>query len=161
MAAGLLVAAALPACGFAPAWREPAAVPVAGAEALPVVLAAEPALADAAAGALAGVGLDAVEAGADGAARLELAAREERYGLRGDRAATRAAVKIAGALSWTAPDGRAFSEELLAVVPYDIVRSDFAAEMARRDAERRALQDLAQRVRALLARWRAESSPDR
>lgn len=161
LAAGLLLATAVAACGFAPAWRQPAAVPVAGATTRPIILVAEPALADAAAAALSGVGLDAVDGGVDGAPQLELEAREERYGLRGDRAATRAAVRIAGTLSWTAPAGRTFSDELLAVVPYDIVRSDFAAEMARRDAERRALQELAQRVRATLARWRTQRSPDR
>ncbi|RMF75153.1 MAG: hypothetical protein D6740_01270 [Alphaproteobacteria bacterium] len=165
--AGLLLLLMLPAgCGFAPAYRPASERATAGENAplaqLPVRVQASPALADLLSREGADMGLLLLPPGREAdaeAAVLVVSRREERYGLRSDRAATRAAVRIAGRLLF--PDAQAEGSAaipLVAVVPYDILRSDYATEIARRDALVRASRLLLEQLRGAIARWQAERS---
>ncbi len=159
-------------CGFAPAYYRPSAEETAANTAAvtglaPVRIVAEAPLADLLIQEGTDLGLSFLPAARStdtgSAAVLRVSLQEERYGLRSDRAATRAAVRIAGdlLLPSDAGDAPATTIPVAAVVPYDILRSDYATEIARRDARGRAGRLLLEQVRAGLARWRAHRSPDK
>ncbi len=162
MTALVLLLLLLTGCGFAPAYRPSAGAAHAPAALtdLPVRIAADAALADVLLREGADLGLSlqppghAADAGPVAVLRVSL--QEERYGLRRDRAATRAAVRIAGDLLLPNATGdRPPVIPVAAVVPYDILRSDYATEIARRDALARAGRLLLEQVRAGIGRWRA------
>ncbi len=154
-------------CGFAPAYRPLAEDAAPRADAAfanpPVRILAEAALVDLLLQENADLGLSLLPAtraaDAGPAAILRVSLQEERYGLRSDRAATRAAVRIAGDLLLPdASDAPTTTVPVVAVVPYDVLRSDYATEIARRDALARAGRMLLEQVRAGIARWRAHRS---
>lgn len=167
LAGSLFLLALLTGCGFTPAYRPPAENAAPGTSApfaeLPVRVLAEAPLADLLLQESADLGLSLLPPArsADGGpmATLRVSLQEERYGLRSDRAATRAAVRIAGDLLLPdEADAQTAAIPVLAVVPYDILRSDYATEIARRDALMRAGRMLLEQVRAGIARWQAHRS---
>ena len=164
--APLLVLFLLTGCGFAPAYRPSAGAAQAQAPAaltdLPVRLVADAALAEVLREQGTDLGLSLLPPGqgadAGPAAVLRVVLEEERYGLRSDRAATRAAVRITGDFLLPGATGGQTAIPVVAVVPYDILRSDYATAIARRDALARAGRQLLEQVRAGILRWRGQRS---